>query len=357
VIEAAAYARLLCDWCIRPEAEDQVLVSSTTLAEAALRALHNELLDRGAWPILRVQLPNEQTDFYAHVREERLDSFPPLDLIVAERVDFALQIQAPLDPLALADVDPERVARAARARKPLFEARHAGRWCVSMWPTAGLAKLAGMTEQDYAAFLERALFLDQPEPVAAWERLSAHQAGLVERLSAVAEIRIEADGTDLRLRVDGRKWLNSDGRQNMPSGEVFTSPREDSANGRIRFTVPSSTRGAEVSGVELEFKDGEVISARAERGESYLKAALETDAGARRLGEIGIGANRGIDRPTGSTLLDEKMAGTVHLALGDCYPEAGGLNSSALHWDLVCDLRGGGRLSGDGEPLEVFPSG
>ena len=139
----------------------------------------------------------------------------------------------------------------------------------------------------------------------------------------------------------------------MPSGEVFTGPIEDSANGTIRFTVPSSPRGVDVAGVELTFHYGEVVSATAERGQDYLDAALATDPGARFLGELGIGTNSGIDRPTGSTLLDEKMAGTVHLALGRSYLETGGRNSSALHWDLICDLRGGGRLTADGEPVSL----
>ncbi len=149
----------------------------------------------------------------------------------------------------------------------------------------------------------------------------------------------------------GRTWINSDGRRNMPSGEVFTGPHEDSANGTIRFTVPTSPRGVEVSGVQLSFRDGKVVAAAADRGDEYLQAALDTDPGARLLGELGIGSNTGIDRPTGHILFDEKMAGTIHLALGRSYPETGGTNASALHWDLICDLRQGGRLSADGETI------
>ena len=208
-----------------------------------------------------------------------------------------------------------------------------------------------MGEDEYATFVTRALFLDRPDPAGAWRELSASQQQLVERLSEAREIRIEADGTDLTLRVDDRTWINSDGKHNMPSGEVFSGPLEDSANGRIRFSVPTSPRGVDVAGVELSFRDGEVVEARADRGDHYLQAALDTDPGARRLGELGIGTNPGIDRATGLVLLDEKIAGTVHLALGRSYPETGGRNSSALHWDLICDLRQGGRLSADGQVL------
>ena len=150
-----------------------------------------------------------------------------------------------------------------------------------------------------------------------------------------------------------RTWVNSDGRRNMPSGEVFTGPVETSAEGRIHFTIPTSPRGLEVSGISLEFREGVVVSARADRGDEVLQAMLASDDGARRLGEIGIGTNFGVDRAIGSTLVDEKMGGTVHLALGRSYPETGGTNESAIHWDMICDLRQGGRLSADGEPILV----
>jgi aminopeptidase len=208
-----------------------------------------------------------------------------------------------------------------------------------------------MSDEEYAAFVTRALFLDRPDPVAAWGELSERQARVVQRLRAAELIRIEAEGTDLSLRVGGRTWINSDGRRNLPSGEVFTGPREDSAAGTIRFGVPSNVRGSSVAGVELTFEQGKVISARADRGDEALQSVLDTDPGARCLGELGIGTNTGIDRATGSTLLDEKIAGTVHLALGRSYPETGGTNTSAVHWDLICDLRQGGRLTADGDPF------
>jgi aminopeptidase len=269
-----------------------------------------------------------------------------------EQIDSHLRIEAPANLRALSSVDPERIARATKARAPISEARLRKRWCGTLWPTAARAQQAGMSEREYGAFVNRALFLDRPDAPAAWAQLSRRQQRLVDRLAGAREIRIEADGTDLSIRVDGRTWINSDGRRNMPSGEVFTGPLERSANGTIRFTIPANA-AVEVEDVELRFQDGEVVSARARRGDEYLQSALRTDAGARFLGEIGIGTNAGIDRATGSTLLDEKIAGTVHLALGRSYPETGGTNASALHWDLICDLRDGGRVSADGEPLDL----
>lgn len=352
MIDANRFAGLLCDWCIDVHEGDQVLIGAPLLAMALARGLHRALLDRDAWPLVRLAPGDLAEDFYRHAGELHLDSFAPLELAEAQAADALIGISAPANTRALAGIDPALITRAARARQSIQEARLASRWCGTQWPTAALAQQAGMSEHDYEAFLERALYLDRPDPAAAWRELSARQHGIVEQLSQAQEIRIEAEGTDLRLRVDGRTWINSDGKHNMPSGEVFTGPIENSANGSILFTVPSNPRGGgNVEGIRLTFADGEVIQASADRGDDSLQAALDTDAGARFLGELGIGTNVGIDRPTGTTLLDEKMIGTVHLALGRSYPETGGTNSSALHWDMICDLRDGGRLSADGQVL------
>ena len=348
-----AFAALLCDWCLEVAEGQQVLVVTTTEALGPVRALHRALLARGAWPLLRLTPPGVGEDFYRYASQAQLDGFAPLELLELQTADAYLRIDAPANTRALAAVDPALITRAGRARQVLQETRLSRRWCGTLWPTQALAQRAGMSVDDYAGFVNGALFLDQEDPVAAWRALSERQAELVARLREAREIRIEAEGTDLTLRVDGRTWINSDGRRNMPSGEVFTGPHERSANGTIRFDIPSSPGGVEVADIELEFRDGEVVRARAGRGDSYLQASLATDAGARILGEIGIGTNTGIDRPTGSILFDEKMAGTVHLAVGRSYPETGGHNESALHWDMICDLRTGGRLSADGETLNL----
>ncbi len=351
MIDADAFAVLLADWCLGVQPQQQILIECGTLAQELAVALHRAVLEREAWPLLRLAPPGLEADFYRHARDAQLDGVAPIQLSEFEHADASVRIGAPADMNALAAVDPQLVSRRARGQASLRAARARRRWCVTIWPTPALARQAGMDERAYEDFVERALFLDQPDPVAAWARLREHQAELIERLASAREIRIEAAGTDLRLSVEGRAWVNSDGRRNMPSGEVFTGPRERSANGTIHFDVPSSGRGADVSDVEIRFSDGEVVAAHAAVGDEQLQAALATDRGARLLGELGIGTNTGIDRATGSTLLDEKIAGTVHLALGNSYPETGGINISALHWDLICDLRKGGQLSVDGDVL------
>jgi aminopeptidase len=345
------FAALLAGYCLDVQAGQQVLVRSTTLAAPLLLALQREILEREAWPVLRPSLPGQVETHWSAAGDVHLDGHAPAELADTEGSDCLLRILAPENTSELAGVDPARLARAARARRAISELAMRRRWCGTVWPTPAGAQQAGLSTRDFAALIERALFLDRDDPVAAWGELHDTQARLIERLSSARELRIEAEGTDLRLRVDGRTWVNSDGRRNMPSGEVFTGPLEDSAEGVIRYTVPSSPGGVPVEGIELRFAEGRVVEAHAERGEEYLRATLATDAGASRLGEIGIGTNFGIDRAVGMILLDEKIGGTVHLAVGRSYQETGGTNESAVHWDMICDLRQGGRLSADGEPV------
>jgi aminopeptidase len=350
-MDPAAFADLLVGYCLDVKSEQRVLVRSTTLATPLLLELERAILERQAWPMIRVELPGQQAGFFRHARDLHLDEVDGLALNEAKKVSSLLAIQAPFETHPLADVDPAKIARLSRGRQVIREATMKKRWCTTLWPTEAGAEQAHMTLDDFGAFVRNAMFLDRPDPVGGWRELSAFHTQVMKRLAKVDEIRIEAPGTDLTLSVKGRLWVNSDGKRNMPSGEVFTGPHETSADGRVRFTIPSSPAGVRVIGVELEFRAGVVVDARAEEGEEYLLHALDTDPGARRLGEIGIGTNFGITQPIGAILFDEKIGGTVHLALGRSYGETGGVNPSALHWDLICDLRDGGRLSGDGKPI------
>lgn len=266
-----------------------------------------------------------------------------------EALDGSLRI---LTPEPGSDGNAAGLARLIAARAPIAAARARKKWSLTLYPTAHAASQAGMTGEEFGAFVMRAMFLDRPDPVAAWGEVRERQARLIERLTRADRVRIEAPGTDLTLRVESRTWANSDGKRNMPSGEVFTGPIEDSAEGVVTFTIPAGYGGRMVRGARLVFRAGEVVEASAEEGEDVLRAALATDPGARRLGELGIGTNDGIQTPTGNILFDEKIGGTVHLALGRAYPETGGTNKSAIHWDLITDLRTGGRLSLDGEAVQ-----
>ncbi|GGN00783.1 aminopeptidase [Thermus composti] len=347
----ARFAELLAGYCLEAGPGETVLVEAETTALPLLPHLKRALLARGAYPLFRLSYPGEGRDFLLF-GGRWLEEVPEAERALYEKADKFLRILSAENPLETASLDPALLLKHQRAWRPLQEIRLRKRWTLTLYPTAGYAVGAGMGTEAFRAYLERALFLDQEDPVAAWRALSAFQESLIRRLSQGKELRILAPGTDLRLSVEGRTWVNSDGRRNMPSGEVFTGPLEDSAEGEVRFNLPAFVGGGRVEGVYLRFHRGEVVEARAAVGEDYLKEALSTDAGARRLGEVGIGTNFGLNRPTGLILLDEKMGGTVHLALGRSYPETGGKNESALHWDLVLSLREG-RLLVDDEPLLV----
>lgn len=206
--------------------------------------------------------------------------------------------------------------------------------------------------EEYEEFVFEAMALNEDDPVAYWREKAKEQGRLIEHLEQAREVRITTPETDLTLSIEGRKFLNGDGKKNMPCGEVFTGPVEDSANGHIYFGIPAAVGGREVSGVRLRFEDGRVVEASAEKGEEYLHSMLDADEGARYLGELGIGTNYGIPRATRNILFDEKLGGTVHLAVGRSYAQTGGKNDSSVHWDLICDLREGGALHADEEAIQ-----
>lgn len=345
----ARLAELLADYCLEVGEGEVVVVEAETPALPLLPHLKRALLARGAYPFFRLGYPGEMRDFL-RFGGRWLEEVPEVERAVYEKADKFLRVLSAENPLEAASLDPELSLKHQQAWRPLAELRLKKRWALTLYPTVGYAVGAGMGTEEFREYLRRALFLDREDPVGAWRALSRFQEALIGRLSQGRELRLLAPGTDLRLSVAGRRWINSDGRRNMPSGEVFTGPLEESAEGEVRFNLPAFVGGRRVEGVYLRFQGGEVVEAKAEVGEAYLRAALATDEGARRLGEMGLGTNFGLTRPTGLILLDEKMGGTVHLALGRSYPETGGRNESALHWDLVLSLAEGALLL-DGKPL------
>ncbi len=342
------HAELLASYCLDAQPGQRVQVSATTLALPLIEALHRELLARESRPVLRLEYPEQQDDFYRYASPELLDTLHAADLADMEHTDATLRILTPQS--AVQGGQPERRTRHARTTAPLAQLRSQRRWSLTLYPTEAGAQAAGLSLGQYQNFVARAMFLDLPDPVGGWVAVRERQASLIERLRVADVVRIKGPETDLTLSVKGRTWANSDGKRNMPSGEVFTGPVEDSAEGHIYYGLPTSVGGRLVSGIRLEFRGGRVVAASAEVGQDVLLASLETDPGARFLGELGIGTNYGIQTPSRNILFDEKIGGTVHLALGRSYPETGGLNHSALHWDMICDLRGqnsGGQDAGE----------
>jgi aminopeptidase len=281
----------------------------------------------------------------------------PLDVREVEAVDVAIHVLASENTRALTNIDPSKQALRSKARRPAMDiflrrsADHQLRWLATPLPCQAAAQEAEMALDEYESFVFGAGMLDRPDPAAAWRTLSQRQAGLVSFLQGVRKLRfISPNGTDLSVGTVGRTWINCDGHQNFPDGEVFTGPIEDGTEGTVRFDFPA-VHGREVQGVRLTFRAGRVVDASAAKGEEFLLRMLDQDAGARVLGEVAIGCNYAITRHTRNTLFDEKIGGTFHVALGSSYPESGGKNQSGLHWDMVCDLRQGGRIEADGRVI------
>lgn len=353
------HGELMANYCIYAQSGERILLTGNLQTLPLFEATTRALLRLGARPVLRLEYPGQAQDFTNLASDEVLDHLHPADEAEMHSVDGSIRLLTHAAPSTEAP-NAEYLARHARrlkALQPLNAIRGGKKWTLTQFPTPQGAEAAGMSMAQYEDFVMRAMFLDRADPVAAWGEVRQRQARLIERLTKADTVRILAPETDLSLRVADRKWANSDGKRNMPSGEVFVSPLESSAQGHIYFGLPTEYQGQQVQGIRLKFEAGKIVEASAEVGNDVLQAALETDAGARFLGEIGIGTNYGIQTPSRNILYDEKIGGTVHLAAGRSYPETGGQNVSAIHWDMICDLRpeaGGGQILLDGE---VFQDG
>lgn len=348
-------AQVLVHYSLELKEGDVFLIRGSDLAAPLIRAVYAEALRAGAHPEVWPSMQGLAEIFYREASEAQLKFVSPALKLAMETYDALLAIRGDYNTRALSGVDPSRQAIAARAQSDVMKtymersASGAFRWCATQFPTHAQAQEANMSLDDYADFVFRACRVDGEDPVAEWRAVHEEQSRLVERLSHFDQLRIVGDGTDLTLRVGGRTWVSADGKRNFPDGEIFTGPVEDSANGTIRFSFPGIHAGKEIEDIRLTFENGKVVKASAARGEDLLKALLATDDGASYLGEIGIGTNYGIERFSRNMLFDEKIGGTVHLAIGSGYPETGSKNQSGIHWDMLCDLRSGGEIYGDGE--------
>jgi aminopeptidase len=346
-------ARILVDYSIEAGEGDQVLVSAEVGAGPLIGALYARLLQVGATAVTQISLPGMQELFFEHAQELHYQEIPQVTRAIYEGVDAQIGIRAPSNTRALANVDPEKQQALQKRNKPLSEMMlEIDRWVLTLFPTEALAQEAHMSLSEYEEFAFEAMGLNEEDPVRYWSQMSAEQERLKARLEEAREIRIVGPETDLTLSVEGRTFVNSAGMRNMPCGEVFTGPIEDSANGTVYFGVPAAIAGREISGVRIRLEEGKIVEASAEKGEEYLSSLLDADDGARYLGELGIGTNYGIRRARANVLFDEKLGGTVHLAIGRSYAQTGGKNDSSVHTDLVCDLREGGALYADGELIQ-----
>jgi aminopeptidase len=349
------WAATLLEYSLELRKGQLFMIVAEPVSASLVYEVYREALRRGAHPYTNIILPELAEIFLKNASDRQLRYTSPVMWTEIKSIDAVLHIRGGENTKSLSNVDPKAQARMQAARLPLrkiYSRRDTQgklRWCLTQYPTYASAQDAHMSLAEYEDFVLKACFLDKRDPVAAWRKLSKDQERIVRFLNRVDRIRVEALDTDLTLRVKGRRWVNSDGHKNFPSGEVFTSPLERSAEGRVRYTYPAVYTGREVEDVRLEFKKGKVVKYSAARGEDFLGQMIKMDKGSCYLGEFAIGTNYGIKKATCNILFDEKIGGSFHMALGNSYGETGGKNVSSLHWDMICDLKKGGRITADGK--------
>ncbi len=350
-------AQVIVAYSVAVRPGDKVVIEGESLAEPLLKAVYIETLKAGGHPLMRVSLPGMEDLLFKYASDEQLQHVPQPLKLTTDTYDVRIAIGGADNTRSLTNVDPARMVLHQQARGDLmkvFMQRSAAgelRWTYVVFPTNAYAQDAEMSLGEYEDFVYRACLPDMADPVGYWRRFSERQQKVVDWLRGKEWLRVVGPETELRVGIAGRPFINCDGHYNMPDGEVFTGPVEDSMEGHVFFSYPAIYGGREVTGVRLWFEKGRVVKATADKNQDFLLKTLDTDAGSRFVGEFAIGTNEGVDRATREILFDEKINGSFHLALGAGYPETGSRNESAIHWDMVSDLRRGGAIWADDQLL------
>lgn len=349
------YAKLLVDYSLSIEEGDRLLIKSTTLAEPLVKAVYKEALIKGATVEVDLDFEDKGNLLLKYGNDQAIKHRPILFEKAINEFDAYLNIRAPFK-LKWGDIDKNKNVVHQKAMEPIFQTyfdRTADRRLkrsLCQYPTQASADAANMSLEEYSNFIFSACKLFEEDPKHAWINLRKNQQAIVDKLNSCTEIRYLSPNMDISFSTKGRTWINSDGQTNMPSGEVFTSPVEDSANGHITFTYPAIYRGVEVELVKLEVKNGYIESWSAAKGQDFLDEIFQLE-GSRRFGEAAIGTNYDINRITKNILFDEKIGGSIHMAIGQSYAQAGGKNISSVHWDMISDMKNDGKVFADGEKI------
>jgi aminopeptidase len=350
-------ARLLVQYSTKVKPGDTCVVRGNMVAEPLMREVVRELTRAGGHAIIEMSSDGIIEAFWSEANQDQLKFLPPGEVYFRSEADVIFSLDGSENTRTLTGIDPEKQKVAGVARRGLTEtfmqrsADKQVRWTIAVFPNQSMAQEADMSLPQYEDFVYGACFCDQDDPVAEWQKIHDMQQKIVDWLKGHDEVTVKSPNVDLTLSIKDRVFINADGTKNMPSGEVFTGPVEDSANGWVQYSYPAIRGGREVTGIRLEFKDGKVVDATAAKNQEYLLSQLDSDEGARYLGEFAIGTNYGIQQFTKSILFDEKIGGTFHMALGAGYPETGSTNKSAIHWDMICDVRADSEIRVDGELL------
>jgi aminopeptidase len=358
-------AQVITAYSTEVQPGDRVYITASPVAQPLTLAVIEEVIKRGGLPHITAGggyhhldlVPGALEALLKFGSEEQIQYLNPFEKMAVHEFDVRIAIRGEVNTKALSGVDPRRMALMTAARRDLTEtlmqrsAEGMLRWVVTQFPTEALAQDADMSLRDYEDFVYDAGLLSDADPVARWQEFRERQDRYIAWLTGKRRIQIKGPNCDLVVGIANRIFLNSCGQRNFPDGEIFTGPEETVTEGWVKFTYPAIYQQREVLGVQLEFKQGRVVKAAAERGQDFLLSMLDADAGSRTLGEFAIGTNAFIQKFTRNILFDEKIGGTIHLALGAAYPDTGGLNRSAVHWDLICDTRDGTEITADGEPF------
>ena len=348
-------AHLLVNYCIGVKPGDRVELNGASAALPLVNETLRAIVRAGGMPFITWHEESFAEILLKEGNEEQIRQIAEPVKMIYREYDSLISISAAVNTRALSGVDSKRQKMRQAASRELLEllmkrsATGEMEWVGTLYPTDAQAQEADMSLSEFEAFVYGACYVDKEDPVAEWQKLSKMQQQLVDWLVGKDKVRVSGPNADFTLSIAGRTFINSDGRRNMPSGEIFTGPVEESANGWVRFSYPAIYSGREVDGIELCFENGRVVEASAKKNEEFLLDVLETDEGSRFLGEFAVGTNKGINRFTKSILFDEKIGGTIHLAVGAGYPETGSTNRSAVHWDMICDMRNGGQIWIDDE--------
>jgi aminopeptidase len=352
-------ARILVEHSAGIGLGDRVAIEATTAAEPLVRALVIHILKSGGHPHLLIDLPDYDDIFLTYARDEQIDFIPTFQRHAYEQFESRIRINSSVNTRALSGVDPLRQKRRQKALSTILQlqmkrgAEKKFRWVSTLYPTNAFAMEAEMSLREYQDFVFRACHADDEtiDPVKSWKEVEKFQTNIVSRIEGHDKVEVRGPDVDLKLSIKGRTFRNASGQHNMPDGEIYTGPVEDSVDGWVRFSYPAISQGRVVEGVELFFEQGRVIKATATKNQEFLLNMLDSDSGARYLGEFAIGTNFNINRFTGNILFDEKIGGTFHVALGAGYPETGSKNKSVIHWDMICDLRQDSEILVDGQVI------
>jgi aminopeptidase len=356
----ARFAKVLVEHSARIAPGDRVLIEATTAAEPLVRELYIQILEKGGHPHPLISFPGmmpfTQDEFYlTYAKEAQLDFVPTFLKLAYDQFESRIRIHSATNTRGTTGIDPLKAQRRSKALSTITQAQMrrgaegAFKWVTTLYPTDAYAQDAGMSLMEYENFVFGAVHAHENDPISYWNGTAAGQQKAIDWLASRSQVVMRGPNVDLTLSIKGRKFMNSVGIYNMPDGEIYTGPVEDSVNGWVKFTYPAIYGGVAVEGAELTFVRGRVEQAKAEKNQDYLIKMLESDTGSRFLGEYAIGTNADINRFTGNILFDEKIGGTFHMALGAGYPETGSHNKSAIHWDMICDLRTDSEILVDGD--------